>query len=132
MKYPIGLIPYLSVKGASEAIEFYKKAFGAEEVSRTEAEGDTRLMHAWITVNGSNIYLSDEFPEHMGGPLPAPSGVGLHLQVEDANSWWQRAVDAGATVTMPLEPQFWGDIYGQLKDPYGFNWSIAQTIEQPA
>lgn len=124
-----GLAPYLTVHGASAAIEFYKNAFGAEEVARMPAQDGQRLMHAHIRIAGGNVLMSDDFPEHLG-PTPTPAGVTIHLQVDDADKWWKRAVDAGAIVTMPIDDQFWGDRYGQLKDPFGHAWSIGGPIRK--
>lgn len=121
-----GLIPYILVDGARKAIEFYGRAFGAEEMQVMPAEGSDRLMHAAIRINGGMLFLSDFFPDH-GYPKVTPEGFNLHLQVEDADRWWKRAVDAGCEITMPLELAFWGDYYGQLRDPYGIVWAIGQT-----
>jgi PhnB protein len=81
-------------------------------------------MQASAKINGGWIMLSDDFPE-MGFAAPAPGGFTLHLQVDDADAWWARALEAGASVKMPLADQFWGDRYGQLRDPFGHLWSIA-------
>jgi len=78
--------------------------------------------------NGADVMLADEFPEHGGNLEVGPRGVTLHLAVDDADRWWNRAVEAGATVAMPLEDQFWGDRYGQLRDPFGHSWSIGAPI----
>ena len=125
-----GLTPHLTIRDrrAAEAIDFYRTAFGAEELMR-HASDDGRLMHAHLTINGSSLMMHDDFPEH-GGASPAaePAGVMLHLQVDDADGWWRRAVDAGATVTMELADQFWGDRYGQLQDPFGHRWSIGAPV----
>lgn len=122
-----GVTPYLTIGGgrANEAVDFYKRAFDAEELGRHPADDGKRLMHAHLSINGADLMLSDDFPEyHGGGAAPAPAGVTLHLAVEDADQAWSRAVGAGAEVTMPLADQFWGDRYGQLKDPFGHRWSI--------
>lgn len=121
--------PHLVVNGAAEAIDFYTKAFGAEEVQRVPGE-DGRLMHAAITINGDMVMLMDDFPEMRDGKRSDPQALGgtpvlLHLEVPDVDATWQRAVAAGATVVMPLEDQFWGDRYGQLADPFGHVWSLA-------
>ena len=128
-----GLTPHLAIGGgkAAEAIEFYKKAFGAEELMRHAAD-DGRLMHAHLKVNGSSLMLHDHFAEHHGGhDLPDPAGVMLHLQVSDADAWWNRAVEAGAAVVMELADQFWGDRYGQIRDPFGHLWSIGAPSAAP-
>lgn len=128
------LAPYLKVKGAKQAIEFYKKAFNAKTRMIMEAEDKKRLMHAALIVNGGEIMLSDEFTE-FGEPATVPppnvkaSTVSIHLQVDDADKWWARATEAGAKVVMPLADQFWGDRFGMLRDPFGHVWSIASTIK---
>lgn len=122
-----GLTPYVNVDGVAKAIDFYKKAFGAIEHSRNPAgDDDPRIIHAHIEVNGAPLFLSDFFPEH-GFPIVAPQGYNLHLQVDDAQNWFDRATAAGATVIMPLAVQFWGDTYGQLKDPFGVTWAVGQS-----
>ena len=126
--------PYLTVSNAAAAIDFYKKAFGAEEVARHNAPNDTRLMHAHLKVLGMDLMLSDDFPEHMGrSRTPEAFGgspVTLHLQTDDVNTLWEAIVAAGATVTMPLQDQFWGDRYGQFTDPFGHSWSVGQKLKE--
>jgi PhnB protein len=127
-----GLTPHLVIgdRRAAEAIEFYKKAFGAEELMRHPSD-DGRLMHAHLKVNGSSLMMHDDFPEHGHAPAGQPAGVMLHLQVNDADAWWTRAVDAGAKVVMELADQFWGARYGQLEDPFGHRWSIGAPVAAP-
>jgi PhnB protein len=126
---PVGVYPYLTVKGGKAAVDFYARAFGAVEEFRNTAEDGERIMHARLRINGFALLLSDDFPEFRGGAeAPAPQGVTIHLEVDDADRWWRRAVDAGAEIKMPLADQFWGDRYGQLKDPFGHSWSIAAPI----
>ncbi len=122
-----GVTPYLMVRGASDASAFYQKAFAAEELSRQPAGDSGKLMHCHLRINGADVMMSDEFPEHGYSLGDGPNGVTLHLQVDDADAWFERAVAAGATVTMPLADQFWGDRYGQLKDPFGHSWSIGSS-----
>ena len=126
-----GLTPHLAIrdKRASEAIDFYAKAFGAEEKGRMPADDGVRLMHVHLIINGASLMFADEFPEYDGKIEAAPSGVTLHLQVDDADAWFARAVAAGAEVTMPLADMFWGDRYGQVCDPFGHRWAIGATIE---
>jgi PhnB protein len=119
-----GVVPYLTVRGAAEAAEFYKRAFAAEEMMRMPADDGKRLMHCHLRINDGDLMMSDEFPEYGAGLGDGPRGVTLHLQVDDADAWFERAVAAGAKVTMPLAEQFWGDRFGQLQDPYGHTWSI--------
>lgn len=128
---PSGVYPYLTVKGGKAALEFYSRAFGATEEYRAYGQDNERIMHARFRVNGAAILLSDDFPEFRGGAeAPAPSGITIHLEVDDADAWWQRAVAAGATITMPLADQFWGDRYCQLKDPFGHSWSIGMPVKK--
>ena len=122
--------PHLVIKGAVEAIEFYKKAFGAEEISKMPGP-DGRLMHAAVKIGDSIVFLVDEAPQ-WGSRGPQSLGgtpVGIHLYVEDVDAVFQRAVAAGATVKMPLEDMFWGDRYGVVTDPFGHNWSLASRRE---
>ncbi|MGE0045625.1 MAG: VOC family protein [Hyphomonadaceae bacterium] len=123
-----GLSPYLGVRGAAAAIDFYKKAFNAEEIARAPAEDGKRLMHAHIKINGGDVLMSDVF-EEFGHDMSDPHGVTIHLQVDDADAWWNRAIAAGAMIAMPLDNQFWGDRYGQLRDPFGHSWSIGGPIK---
>ncbi len=128
-----GLTPHLVVNGATKAIDFYKKAFGANEVLRMPAEDGKRLMHAHLVVNRASLMLCDDFPEYRGGKkTPPPAAVTLHLQVDDADKWFKRAVKAGAKVAMPLADQFWGDRYGQVTDPFGHTWSIGAPVKKAA
>jgi PhnB protein len=128
---PVGVYPYLSVKGGKAALEFYTQAFGATEEYRAYGQDGERIMHARFRVNGGAILLSDDFPEYRGGaPAAPPTGVTIHLEVDNADRWWDRAVSAGATIVMPLADQFWGDRYGQLKDPFGQSWSIGSPIKK--
>jgi PhnB protein len=125
-----GVVPYLTVKGGKAAVEFYARAFGAVERYRQLSDDGERLLHSQLLINEGVVMLSDDFPEYRGGTaLPAPAGVTLHLPVDDADAWWNRAVEAGATVKMPLADMFWGDRYGQLADPFGHSWSIAAPLK---
>jgi PhnB protein len=120
---PKGVTPYLTVKGAKEASDFYQRAFGATELARQE-HASGRLIHCHLRINDDDVMMSDAFPEHTGDDGESPRGVTLHLQVADPQAWWDRALEAGATATMPMDVQFWGDRYGQLRDPFGHHWSI--------
>ena len=128
-----GVTPHLGIRDgrASEAIDFYKSAFGAEEQMRMPADDGKRLMHAHLTINGASLMLADDFPEYTGKAVGPPEGVTLHLQVSDADAAWNRAVGAGAKVTMELADQFWGDRYGQVEDPFGHRWSIGAPLAAP-
>lgn len=118
--------PHLICAGAADAIDFYKQAFGAEEMMRIPGP-DGKLMHACITINGSSIMLVDENLEWgMRGPKSlGGSPVSVHLIVADADADFDRAVAAGATPIMPMEDAFWGDRFGLLEDPFGHRWSLA-------
>ena len=120
------LTPYLTVRDAFRAIEFYKQAFGAQE--RGVMKGpDGKVMHAELKIGDSIIMLGDEFPEYGAlSPLSTGgAGMGLHIYVDGVDAAFDRAVKAGARVDMPVSDQFWGDRYGKLTDPFGHKWSIA-------
>ncbi len=122
--------PYLIVNGASRAIEFYEKAFGAQELYRIKAPGD-RIGHAELQIGDSRIMLADEHPE-VGAKSPQAVGgtpVTIHLYVEDVDETASRAVAAGARITRPVADQFYGDRLGMLTDPFGHVWSIATHRE---
>ena len=119
--------PHLVCAKAADAIEFYKAAFGATEEMRMAGPDGKGIMHACVKINGAPIFLVDENPE-WGARSPKSlkgSPVTIHLQVEDVDTLFKRAVKAGATVKMPLGDMFWGDRYGVLTDPFGHSWSIA-------
>jgi uncharacterized glyoxalase superfamily protein PhnB len=118
--------PHLVCAGAADAIEFYKKAFGATEEARLPGP-DGRLMHGMIRINGSAVMLVDEMPEWgaLGPKALKGSPVTIHLYVENVDAFVERAVKAGAKVTMPVDDMFWGDRSGKLEDPFGHHWSVA-------
>jgi uncharacterized glyoxalase superfamily protein PhnB len=120
------LTPHLVVAGAADAIEFYKKAFGAVELHRLPGPNG-KLAHAAVRIGDSTLMLVDEMPEYktFGPKLLNGSPVVVHLYVTDADATFAQAVAAGATVKMPLADMFWGDRYGQLEDPFGHVWSVA-------
>jgi PhnB protein len=121
--------PHLVCEGAAQAIEFYKKAFGAKEVARMPGP-DGKLMHAQITINGAPLMLVDDFPDwgSLGPKALKGSPVTIHLYVDDVDAVVAEAVKAGATVTMEIADQFWGDRYGRLVDPFGHQWSVATHV----
>ena len=127
-----GITPFLSIRDgrAEEALRFYAAAFGAEIVERNVAKDGRRLMQASARINGGWIMLSDDFPE-MGFTAAPPASVTMHLQVDDADRWWDRAMAAGAQVAMPIADQFWGDRYGQVVDPFGHRWSVGSASKTP-
>jgi len=127
------ITPHLVVVGAEQALEFYKKAFGAQ-VAGVHKTPDGKVMHAEFKIGDSKLMLNDEFPG-MGSLSPKTLGgspVVLNLYLDDIDKIFNQAVSAGATVTMPLANQFWGDRYGQIKDPFGHIWALGQHVEDVA
>lgn len=127
------LIPHLQCAGCADAIEFYKKAFGAEEISRLPAPDGKRIMHAEIRIGGQAVFLADDFPEYCGGKALSPKALGgtpvsIHRYVADCDAAIERAAQAGATVQMPPQDMFWGDRYGVIVDPFGHTWSFATHV----
>ncbi len=124
--------PHLVVKGAGKAIDFYKKAFGAEECYRMNGPDGDSVVHASIQIGDSMIMLGEEYPE-MNVKSPSSLGgspVTVHLYVDDADRMFEKAIDAGAEEIYPLENAFWGDRYGKVRDPFGHIWSIASRVEE--
>jgi PhnB protein len=125
--------PHLICAGAAEAIEFYKKAFGAVETGRIPGP-DGKLIHAAIRIGDSVVMLVDEFPDFgsVGPKALKGTPVVIHLYVEDADAFAARAAAAGARITMPVADMFWGDRYGQIEDPFGHRWSIGTHVRDVA
>jgi len=123
------ITPHLICDGAADAIEFYKKAFGAEEMMRLPGPNG-RLMHGSVRIGDSMVMLVDEVPEWgtLGPKALKGSPVTIHLMVDDVDAIFAQAVDAGATVKMPVADMFWGDRYGLVVDPFGHVWSIATHV----
>jgi len=133
----MSFVPHIVVSNAASAIDFYKQAFGATEVARHMAPDSNKIIHALLAINGGHLILNDDFSEMMGQKPSTPEALGgtpltLHLQVADADAAWAKAVRAGGEIVFPLKDQFWGDRYGQLRDPFGHKWSIAQTVAKPS
>jgi PhnB protein len=143
-----GVTPHLTIHDGRcrEAITFYERAFEAEQAmppmvagdmpvceGMPDMKGDQRIMHAHLRINGGSLMMNDAFPEFVDpakrSSADNPTAVTLHLQVDDADRWFERAVQTGATVTMPLADQFWGDRYGSVKDPFGHSWSIGAPVK---
>jgi PhnB protein len=129
-----GLIPHLVCDPCADAIEFYKRAFGAEEVHRVAAPDGHRIMHAAIRIGSSFVFLVDDFPEFSGGKASSPKAlngtpVTIHRYVDDCDTAIKRAADAGAAVLMPAADMFWGDRYGVVTDPFGHHWSFATRLK---
>ena len=121
--------PYLTVSDCARAIDFYKRAFGAEELFRLDGP-DGKVAHAEMKIGDSIIMLSDEMPGWGRSPLSlGGTAVNIHLFVKDVDELFNRAIGAGAKVAMPLGDMFWGDRYGQVTDPFGHSWSLATHKE---
>jgi uncharacterized glyoxalase superfamily protein PhnB len=124
-----GYIPHLVINGCAAALEFYAKAFGAEEAMRMPSP-DGRIMHAEMIIGGKFVYLADDFPEYCGGKARSATALGgspvtIHRYVENVDAAIARATEAGAIALMPPTDMFWGDRYGMVVDPYGHCWSFA-------
>ena len=120
-----GLVAYLSLEGAIKAGEFYQRAFGAEIAGMLPPDEQGRTCHLHLYVNGSSLMLADPFPEH-GCGFEKPQGFNITLMVDDIEAAFARAVAAGAEVVMPVEKMFWGDLYAQVRDPFGVTWAMNQ------
>ncbi len=121
--------PHLVIKDCANAIDFYKNALGAQEIYQSKMP-DGKVMHAMIQIGNSIIMLADEFPT-MGAVGPNTLGgtsTTLHIYTDDANKLFNQAIKAGVTPVMPIADMFWGDRYGQIKNPYGHSWAIATHI----
>ena len=127
------LVPSVAVDDAAKAIEFYKQAFGANERMRMPAPGG-KIGHAELEIGNAIVMLSDPFPQ---GTTKSPRELGgttvaMFIYVENVDAFVERAVQAGATVTMPVDDMFWGDRYGKITDPFGHEWQIATHVEDVA
>lgn len=126
------ITPHLICRDADRAVQFYKQAFGAEELTRMAGPDGKTVMHAELKIGDSLLMICDEYPD-MGCRSPLAIGgtpVTLHLYVNDTDTAYERAVKAGATAVMPPADMFWGDRFGKLKDPFGHEWSIATHKEE--
>ena len=123
--------PYLAINGAAEAIEWYKKTFGAKELQREQGPGGKPMIHGRIQIGDSIVMLSDIFPGaiHKDPRELGASSVTLHMYSKDVDALWRKAVEAGARVDMQLDDMFWGERYGQLTDPFGYAWSLSMRIQ---
>lgn len=133
-----GVAPYLTIKGASDAIEFYKKAFNAKELARMPGEDGKRLMHAAISINNAPILMSDDFPEYCGGQSSAPTAEGpasvsisLHFKTpQEVDETFRRAIAAGATSQTEPADMFWNARWAQLVDPFNHRWMLNAPLPQ--
>jgi PhnB protein len=129
-----GLIPHLVCDPCAAAIDFYKQAFGAEELHRMPSPDGQRIMHAAIRLGSSIVFLVDDFPEFCDGKSESPKAlrgtpVTLHRYVQNCDAAIEKAQAAGATVVMPAMDMFWGDRYGVVVDPFGHKWSFATHLK---
>jgi PhnB protein len=126
------ITPSLTCRDAAKAIDFYKKAFGAQELMRMPSP-DGKISHAEIKIGDSVVFINDEFPGRTAAPAPtATPSSSLFLYVEDVDTVFNQAVSAGAKSTMPLQDMFWGDRFGNVLDPFGHQWGLATHIEDVA
>ena len=123
-----GVVAYLQLDGAMKAAEYYKKALGAEIESFHPVDDQGRTMHIHLYINGSSVMLCDPYPDY-GHPLEKPQAFTMMLPVDDIDFWWKRAVDAGMTVETELQLMFWGDRYGQVRDPFGVAWAMNAPVK---
>lgn len=134
MHIPTSLTPYIIVKNAPKAIQFYIDAFHAKVLERHDTE-DHKVMHATLQIGGSKLMISDEFPEPQSCGMKAPasslhSSSMLHLYTDNVDAAFAKALEHGAKSLMPVEDMFWGDRYGQLEDPFGHRWSLATPLKK--
>lgn len=122
-----GIVPYLQVDGAMKAAEFYRLALGAELAAAHPPDDQGRTMHVHLYINGGSLMLSDAYPDY-GYPHEKPQAFTVTLPVEGIDAWWKRAVDAGMEVVTELQVMFWGDRYGQLRDPFGVMWAMNEPV----
>ena len=123
-----GVIPYIQVEGAAEAVAFYKRAFGAHERSRFASDDGKRIMNCQLEINGGAMMVMDAMPEH-GFPFQPSHSFTLQLIVDDGRAWFDRAVAAGCTVTMPFQKMFWGDMWGAVIDPFQIRWAFDEPVK---
>ena len=128
-------IPYLTVKGASEASAFYQKAFGATENGRAAEEGGTRLLHVDLSIKGGSVFLCDEFPEHGGSAPKEGERVSVSTVIAlatpaDVDALYKQAVGAGAKGTMEPSDTFWKARFAMLNDPFGHSWMLNAPLPQ--
>jgi PhnB protein len=124
-----GVVSYVMVSDARAATALYEKAFGAKIIQQLPMEDGKRLMHCHLEINDGAFMIHDPMPEH-GMPLVKAQAVTLHLPVDDPEFWWKRAVDAGMEVTLDLHVAFWGDQYGQFRDPFGLLWAVVGPVKK--
>ena len=124
-----GVVPYIQVEGAMEAVKFYERAFGARELSRFASDDGKRLMNCQLEINGGPMMVMDAMPDH-GFPFQPSNSFTLQLIVDDGQAWFDRAVAAGCTVVSPFQQMFWGDKWGGVIDPFQIHWGIDEPAKQ--
>lgn len=129
------MVPHLTVSDASKAIEYYKAAFGAEEVRRMPDPSGKKLWFAELKIGGNALYLNDDFPEMCGGKSKTAQSLGgtpitIHMNVTNCDAAIERAAKAGGHVNMGASDMFWGDRYGQVTDPFGIVWSFSHPLKK--
>lgn len=129
---PVSLSPYMTVRDANAAIDFYTRAFDAKETNRINVPDTDLVQHAELKICRTRVYICDELP---AAGILAPSSAGgasslLHLEVADAHSTWNAAIEAGATQVLPLAEVSWAGVCGKLVDPFGYYWSIAGEVHE--
>jgi len=135
MKTDDQFIPELIVRNGAAALDFYKQVFGAAETDRMLTKDGTKLIHGELTLDGHKFFVCDEFDASQGGTCKSPltlggTGVRITIMVDDAGRTVERAVAAGARVSMPVQNMFWGARYGKIVDPFGHEWGINQQVKQ--
>ena len=123
-----GVVPYVQVEGAAAAIELYKRAFGAKELSRTRTDDGKRVMNAQLEINGGLIMVMDAMPDH-GFPWQPSHSFTMQLMVPEGQAWFDRAVEAGCKVGTPFQKMIWGDLWGSVVDPFGVHWGIDEPAK---
>src|SRR5262245_26146403 len=129
------MVPHATVPDANKAIEYYKAAFGAEEIRRALAPDGKKLFFAELKIGNSRLFLNDDFPEMCGGKSKTVASLGgtpitIHMDVANCDAAIDRAAKAGGNVTMPAADMFWGDRYGQVTDPFGLVWSFSHPLKK--
>ena len=125
------ITPHLVIRGALEAMAFYQKAFGAEETLRNMGPNDM-LLHGEMKIGNAHFMIAEEWPQMQYWVSPQQlqgTTTALSLFVDDADSWFNRAVEAGCQVSLPMMDAFWGDRYGKVRDPFGHEWEISTRME---
>ncbi|WP_172295626.1 VOC family protein [Pseudoruegeria sp. HB172150] len=125
-----GVLPYLAIKDAADAISFYKVAFGAEMIGEPYADEQGKIMNASLAINDGTIMLMDNNEAYGIASAKGDRSMTLQLVVDDGTAWWNRALEAGCEVSQEYKLEFWGDYYGRIRDPFGLEWAILEPGEE--